>query len=119
MSEALPASIVAQMDALGRALVAVVTTHRDGTLATLKEATLTAMRSAMPGLFAAVRGESTTSLRPGKLGRTAACPGCGERCRVQSWRERTPTATCGTITLESRWYHCAAYQHGWSPADVT
>jgi hypothetical protein len=104
---------------LGRALAAVASAHRDGTLATLEAATLGAIRAAMPGLLTAVLTAGTTSLRPGAPGRTLACPGCGARCRVQSWRERTVTTVCGTITLERPWYHCRSCRHGWSPTDAT
>lgn len=119
MSEALPASILTHVEALGQALAAVATTQRDGTLAALEAATLDAVRAALPGLLRAVLCESTRSLRPGALGRRQACPGCGERWAVQSWRERTVTTTCGTITLERPWYHCGRCRHGWSPTDAT
>lgn len=119
MFEALPGSIVAHLEALGQALAAVATAQRDSSLAAVEEATLGAIRGAMPGLLTAVLTESTSSLRPGGLGRTQACPGCGARCPGQGWRERTVTTICGTITLERPWYHCAACGQGWSPADAT
>jgi hypothetical protein len=65
VSEALPARIVAQLEALGQALAEVARAPRDGTLATLEAATLTAIRAAMPGLLGAVLTEGTTSLQPG------------------------------------------------------
>ena len=46
MSEALPAAIVTQVEALGHALVAVAATCHDGTLATVETATLEAIRAA-------------------------------------------------------------------------
>jgi len=100
-------------------LAGVARAQRDGTLATLEAATLSAVRAALPGLLTAVLAESTTSLRPRERGRTRACPGCGERCRVQSWRERAVTTVCGTIRVERPWYHCAPCRRGWSPADAT
>ncbi|MGH2457815.1 MAG: ISKra4 family transposase [Chloroflexota bacterium] len=119
MFEALPASIVAQLETLGQALAEVAQAQRDETLATVEAATLGAIRTAMPGLLTAVLRESTSSLRPGAVGRRVACRGCAERCRVQSWRERTVTTVCGTITLERPWYHCRKCRHGWSPIDAT
>ena len=65
LSEVLPAGIVAQLDELGQALVQAARAHRDETLATLEQETLTTIRAAMPGLLAAVLGLSTTSLQPG------------------------------------------------------
>lgn len=117
MSEALPASIVAHLEALGRALVQVAHAHQDETLATLEGATLAAIRTAMPGLLGAVLKEGTTSLKPGGLGRTQACPRCQKRCAVQSWRERTVTTVCGAITTARPWYHCERCRRGWSPTD--
>lgn len=119
MSEALPGAIVAQLDALGQALREVTQVHRDGTLAVLEAATLSAIRAAMPGLLGAVLTESTTSLRPGGVGRTVACSECGRRCPVQSWRERAVTTVCGEIRVERPWYHCTSCRRGWSPADQT
>ena len=72
MFEALPAYIVAQVEALGQALAAVAVRERDGTLATLEAATLGAVRAARPGLLTAVLTESTTSLQPGAVGRRRA-----------------------------------------------
>ena len=79
------------------------TAHRDGTMASLEAATLTAVRAAMPGLLGAVLCERTSSLRPGDAGRTKACPSCGARCRVAGLRERTVTTVCGTVTVERPW----------------
>jgi hypothetical protein len=73
----------------------------------------------VPGLLTAVLQEGTTSLRPGALGRTQACPGCGGRWPVQGWRERTLTTTCGAVSVERPWYHCATCRRGWSPTDHT
>jgi len=117
LSEALPASIVAQVETLGQALSAVARSHRDDTLAALEAATLAAIRTAMPALLGAVLSASTSSLQPGGVGRTQACPGCGQRTPVQSWRERTVLTVCGTIRMERPWYHCRACRGGWSPTD--
>jgi hypothetical protein len=117
LSEALPGSIVAQLEALGHALAEVARAHRDGTLATLEEATLAAIRAAMPGLLGAVLQEGTTSLKPGGIGRTRACASCGGRCRVEGWRGRAVTTVCGTVRVARPWYHCRRCGRGWSPTD--
>jgi Uncharacterised protein family (UPF0236) len=119
LSEVLPARIVAHLDALGQALLNVARRHRDETLATLEQETLTVLRAAMPGLFGAVLEASTSSLQPGGVGRTQACPSCGERSPVVGWRPRTLTSVCGALTEKRPWYHCRRCQHGWSPTDLT
>jgi hypothetical protein len=91
--------------------------RRDEALASLEAATLTAIRAAMPGLLGAVLAEGTTSLRPGGVGRTQGCPGCGARCPVAGWRERAVTTVCGTVRVERPWYHCRACRRGFSPTD--
>ena len=117
MFEALPGRIVAQLGLLGQELVRVATTDRDGTLATLEQATLAAIRAALPGFLGAVVSLSTTSLQPGGVGRTLLCPDCGQRTPEAGWRPRTLTTVCGTLTVERPWYHCRTCQHGWSPTD--
>ena len=119
LSEVLPPCIVAQLDALGQALRSVARAHRDDTLATLEQETLAVIRAAMPDLLAAVLQASTSSLQPGGVGRTQACPTCGERIPVVGWRPRTLTTVCGALRVERPWYHCRSCQHGWSPADLT
>jgi hypothetical protein len=119
MSEVLPVSIVTRLDALGQALLAVARAHRDESLAVLEQATLTAIRAAMPDLLGAVLQASTSSLQPGGVGRTVACPRCGERAPVAGWRPRTLTTVCGVLTVERPWYHCRRCQQGWSPSDAT
>lgn len=103
---------------MGHALNAVISQHREGDLATLETATLEAVRGALPQLLEAVLTESTESLRPWGA-RQRACPGCGKRRGVQSWRKRTLSTVCGPITLERPWYTCRSCQSGWSPTDQT
>jgi hypothetical protein len=119
LSDDLPASMVAQLEALGQALLTVARAHRDEPLATLEHETLSAIRTAMPGLLGAVLQASTSSLQPGGVGRTSACPDCGERRPVAGWRRRTFTTVCGTLTVERPWCHCGRCRRGWSPSDQT
>ncbi len=119
MSEALPAAIVSQVEALGHALVAVAATCHDGTLAMVETATLDAIRAAMPQLLGAVLQLGTTSLQPGGIGRTAPCPSCGKRTALEGWRPRTISTVCGPLTVERPWHHCRGCRHGWSPTDTT
>jgi uncharacterized protein UPF0236 len=119
LSEVLPGAILAQLEALGHALVAVARTHHDETLAVLETATLEAIRAAMPRLLGVVLQGGTTSLQAGGIGRTASCPCCAQRAALESWRRRTLTTVCGQLTLERPWYHCRRCHHGWSPTDAT
>ena len=75
--------MVAQVEALGHALVAVAATQHDQTLAVLEMATLEAIRAMMPSLLGAVLQVGTTSLQAGGIGRTSPCPGCGQRRPIE------------------------------------
>jgi len=119
LSDVLPRGIVTQLERLGQALREVARSQRDGTLATIEQEVLTAIRTAMPGLLAAVLQESTSSVQPGGVGRTVRCPRCGERAPLGEWRSRTLTTVCGTVTLTRPWYHCRPCRHGFSPTDRT
>jgi hypothetical protein len=103
LRDSLPTAIVPELARMGRALCAVVRSHRGSTLARLEQETVRAIREAMSGLPAAVIQARTTSLQLGGVGRTRPCPTCAQRCPVQSWRRRTPTTIRGPITIERPW----------------
>lgn len=63
MTEALPAPMIAHLESLATALLAVAHEHRDAPLATLEEGVLEAVRTPLPGLLAAVVQTATTALQ--------------------------------------------------------
>jgi hypothetical protein len=111
--------MLSQLEALGTALIDVAKQHRDAPLASLEREVLAAVRSALPKLLQEVLKASTTDLHPGLLHRQQRCPHCGKRVPVQSWRTRTLTTVCGTITFERPWFVCRDCRHGFSPIDHT
>jgi hypothetical protein len=118
-TEALPAEMLARLLALGAELLACARQHRDAPLATLEQAVLERVRAAQGGLLEVVLEQSTTGLAPAQARVRLACPGCGERGRVQDWRARTVRTVLGPIRVVRPWYGCAACGHGWSPTDAT
>ena len=86
-------------------------------MAELEQRVLEAVRAALPGLLQGVILSATTSLQFGKAGIKPACPECGERTGVQSWRDRTVLTVCGKVSMERPWYVCANCGRGWSPTD--
>jgi hypothetical protein len=117
MNETLPATMIAHLEALGQALLAVAQQHRNASLATLEEAVLAVVREASPGLLTDVLQMSTTSLRPPVSQWRQPCPQCGKRARAHEWRPRTVLTVCGPLTWERPWFHCRHCQQGFSPAD--
>jgi Uncharacterised protein family (UPF0236) len=115
----LPPPIVAALDTLGSELVNWAQVHRDSTLAAQEQAVLARVRAALPTLLGAVLTLSTRQLDPGLRGLPQRCPRCGQRCPVQSWRQRRVTTICGRVAWERPWYVCRDCQHGWSPVDHT
>lgn len=119
MKEALPVTMVSQLEELGQALVGVAREHRDGSLADLEQAVLGVVRRAMPGLLEEVIGLGVTNLRPAMAEMKQSCPQCGGRVRVQDWRSRTVLTVCGCVTFERPWYACEHCHQGFSPTDQT
>jgi hypothetical protein len=117
--EALPASMLARLLALGEALVGVARRHRDAPLATLEQAVLEHVRATQGGLLEEVVQASTTSLGAPQQRVRLDCPACARRTKVRDWRERRVRTVCGPIRFERPWYVCPACGHGWSPADAT
>ena len=119
MTETRPTPIVRQVEELGRALHTLALREVDASLAVLEQAVLEALRAAMAGLLEAVLRMTQRSLRSDDPHRQWPCPRCGVRRGVQSWRPRTVTTMCGTVTLERPWCHCVSCGHGFSPTDAT
>lgn len=117
MDATLPIGIIACVESLGRNLVGVAREHRDGRLEELEQAMLAAVRSALPGLMTEVLLEATSAIALGEGGVKPACPECGKRTGVQSWRNRTMLTVCGRVSFDRPWYVCAECGRGWSPAD--
>jgi hypothetical protein len=119
MNRTLPPAMVAGLEALGAELVSWAQAHRDSTLADQEQAVLARVRAALPGLLGAVLTLSTRKLDPGLRRTPERCPGCGQRCRVQSWRPRHVSTICGRVEWERPWYTCRRCRQGWSPVDRT
>jgi hypothetical protein len=120
MPEALPAPIVACLDALGQALADWVPPHRDASLATHEDGVLAAVRAVLPALLGAVVQQSTTALAPAQQRQRERCPRCGTRREARhQWRPRTVRTTCGPLRYERPRYRCRPCGQEWSPADQT
>ncbi len=63
--------------------------------------------------------EASSGIRLAAGGIRSACPECGARAPVQSWRNRTVLTVCGRISFERPYYVCPQCGHGWSPVDET
>jgi hypothetical protein len=119
MRDTLPAAIIPQWEAFGRAVGELVRANADGTLEDLERALLATLRAHAPQLLAAVVAGTQSSLQPAARGHGWPCPGCGARVRVQSWRPRTVTTVCGAMTFERPWHACRGCRRGFSPTDRT
>jgi hypothetical protein len=120
MTDALPSSsMIAELDALGRQLTALATTHHDVSLAALEEAVLTTVRAALPRLLAEVVRLNLRALHEPQAHWPQPCPRCSTKAHVHSSRLRTVQTVCGPLTFARPWYLCRACGHGFSPADTT
>lgn len=111
--------MIAEVRALGTALLAVAREQRDAPLATLELAVLQTVRASLPKLLEQVIQASTSNLQPAHSQRPQRCPHCHQLVPVQSWRPRTLTTVCGRLTLERPWLVCHHCHHGFSPLDHT
>src|SRR5215210_4221662 len=118
VTETLPATIVARLEALGADLMACVRQHRDAPLSELERSVLDRIWAAQSGLLEAVVWASTTSLAPSQQRVRLDCPACGARTGFDSERPRLVRTICGPIHLERPWYVCAGCGQGWSPTDT-
>jgi Uncharacterised protein family (UPF0236) len=112
-------AMIAQLDALGRALQTIATARHDASLAFLEEAVLTAVRAALPGLLTEVVSLNTRALREPQAHWPQFCPRCSTKAHVHSMRARTVQTVCGPITVERPWYLCRSCTRGFSPADAS
>ena len=119
LTESLPATMIAQLENLGTALLALARQHRDESLATLEKQVLETVRDALPGLLEEVLKCSTSDLQPPSAHWHQSCPSCGERTTAKSWRPRTVTTICGKITFERPWFVCDHCGHNFSVVDET
>lgn len=119
MDSSLPPTIVAQLEALGRALARGAQEQHGAALAAHEAAVLTAVRTAVPHLLAAVLHLATPDLDPGIATVQRRCPGCAQLVPLHSHRPRTVATIGGVLTVVRPWYACAACHHGFAPADQT
>ncbi len=103
MNEALPNGMVARALALGRQLTIFAREHRDAPLGELECGVLGIVREMLPGLLEEVIGLSVSGLNTSLARLPESCPRCGERTRIQSWRERKVLTVCGSIRFERPW----------------
>ena len=119
LPESLPETMLAQLEILGTALLAVAKEHRDGSLATLETEVLEVVRASLPRLLEEVLKCSTSDLQPVYAHWQQSCPNCGERSEAQSWRPRTVTTICGKITFQRPCFVCDHCGHNFSTVDRT
>ena len=99
MCQSLPADILAQLTALGTALVAQAQQHREAALADLEGALRQAVQAAVAGLLTAVVHLATRVLDPGIATVHRRCPRCTGLVRMHSQRPCTVHTTCGRLTV--------------------
>lgn len=119
MSQSLPSAIVAQLDLLGGALLALVQAQRGASLAEHEAGVRAAVHAALPGLLTAVVQGATPDLAPGVTTVHRRCPRCDHLTPLHDQRPRTVGTTCGPLRLVRPWYACPVCRQGFSPADAT
>jgi hypothetical protein len=118
MTETIPATMVAQLMALGSNLLRVAREHTDVSLEELEEEVLRVVRASQADLLEEVVTVSTTLLKAPQRARPERCPNCETWGRVQSWRSRQVVSVCGSIEYTRAWYVCPNCRKGWSPVDA-
>lgn len=119
MNRRIPASIVAVMDELASSLAQWCGDGRGRSLAEHEAAVLSRVRGVLGRILGAVLTETTPGVDRGQRWGEAACPGCDRATRPGGWRERTVATRCGTVTVPTLRYRCAACQQGWSNLETT
>ena len=118
MSQSLPEAILAQLTALGTAMVQQAQQQRGAPRDTLEAGVRQAMQAALPGLLGAVVHLATPDRDPAIATVHRRCPRCDRRVAPLEPRDRTVRTTCGRLTCTRPWYHGARCQHGFSPVDA-
>ncbi len=121
MCQTLPAAIVAPLEALGQAILAIADQQRDASLAEQEAALLGAVRQALPALLAVLVSAATTGLNPARPLVGVRCPqsGGGQRLTVARWRPRGVQTTCGPLRLLRPSYRCRRCRTEVRPVDAT
>jgi len=119
MCQSLPIEILAQLTALGTALIQAAQRQRQraGTLADLEGAVRATVQAARPGLLGAAVYLATPDLDPAIATARRRCPHCDRLAPLQEARGRTIHTTCGPLAFTRPWYHCARCHRGFSPVD--
>lgn len=117
MTRSLPPAIVAGLEELGQALQRGIDDHHGASFAVHEAVVLAAVRAAAARLLGAVVEAATPDLHPGIATVTRRCPGCDQRTRMHSHRSRQVRSMCGVVAVRRPYYHCAACQTGFCPAD--
>lgn len=118
MCSSLPVDILAQVTALGAALVDQARRHRAAPLQELEVAVRATVRATLPGLLAAVVHLATPDLDAGVATVHRRCPRCDGLAPMHGHRSRTVHTTCGPLVVNRPWYHCTGCRQGFSPADA-
>src|SRR3712207_6526420 len=104
MSQSLPADILAQLTALGTALVQQAQQQHGERLDTLEAGVRQAMQAALPRLLSAVVQLATPAPDPAIAPAHRRCPRCDRLVGTAEQRTRTLRTTCGPLTFTRPWY---------------
>jgi hypothetical protein len=119
LTHRLPDRIVAPLLALAEELRRWADAHPNASLAEHEQAVFERVRATLPTLLEATLTVATPSLHTKQAPPSLACPDCGQRQRVQSWRGRHLQTICGPVKLTRAWYVCQECHGGWSPTDAS
>lgn len=107
---ALKARLMAKAEAaIDEALATRVPPH-EAKLADIEHSAMRLGQALAQALAAELTAESAAVVTDSPL-----CPQCGRRMRAKGKRRRTLVLETGDVTIERRYYHCAACQTGFFP----